>query len=178
VVVDPVEGLQAGAPKARLSCPDNLVARTKVDYGDVDGAFAGAAHVVREQFRLNKGGGHPMEPRGVVARHDELTDQLTLWNSTQMPHRAKAMLVATLGLSEHQVRVVTPEVGGGFGTKAVFHPEELAVPAAALLLKRPIKWVEDRFESFTASIGERTRRLVSASISRSRPTNRSASSTP
>ena len=155
VVVDPVEGLQPGAPKARLSCPDNLVARTKVDYGDVDGAFAGAAHVVRDQFRLNKGGGHPMEPRGVVARHDELTDQLTLWNSTQMPHRAKAMLVATLGLAEHQVRVVTPEVGGGFGTKAVFHPEELAVPAAALLLKRSIKWVEDRFESFTASIGER-----------------------
>jgi len=155
VVVDPVEGLQPGAPKARLSCPDNLVARTKVDYGDVESAFHGAAHVVREQFRLNKGGGHPMEPRGVVARHDEITDQLTLWNSTQMPHRAKAMLVATLGLSEHQVRVVTPEVGGGFGTKAVFHPEELAVPAAALLLKRPIKWVEDRFESFTASIGER-----------------------
>jgi carbon-monoxide dehydrogenase large subunit len=155
VVVDPVEGLQQGAPKARLSCPDNLVARTKVDYGDVDGAFAGAAHMVREQFRLNKGGGHPMEPRGVVARHDEITDQLTVWNSTQMPHRAKAMLVATLGLAEHQLRVVTPEVGGGFGTKAVFHPEELAVPAAALLLKRPIKWVEDRFESFTASIGER-----------------------
>ena len=155
VVVDPVEGLQPGAPKARLSCPDNLVARTKVDYGDVDGAFHGAAHVVREQFRLNKGGGHPMEPRGVVARHDEITDQLTVWNSTQMPHRAKAMLVATLGLAEHQLRVVTPEVGGGFGTKAVFHPEELAVPAAALLLKRPIKWVEDRFESFTASIGER-----------------------
>ena len=155
VVVDPVEGLQPGAPKARLTCPDNLVARTKVDYGDVEGAFEDAAHVVRETFRLNKGGGHPMEPRGVVARHDELTDQLTLWNSTQMPHRAKAMLVATLGLSERQVRVVTPEVGGGFGTKAVFHPEELATPAAALLLKRPIKWVEDRFESFTASIGER-----------------------
>ena len=121
----------------------------------MEGAFEGAAHVVRETFRLNKGGGHPMEPRGVVARHDDIADQLTLWNSTQMPHRAKAMLVATLGLSEHQVRVVTPEVGGGFGTKAVFHPEELAVPAAALLLKRPIKWVEDRFESFTASIGER-----------------------
>ena len=155
VVVDPVEGLQPGAPKARLSCPDNLVARTKVDYGDVEGAFEGAAHVVREQFRLNKGGGHPMEPRGVVARHDEITDQVTVWNSTQMPHRAKAMLVATLGLAEHQLRVVTPEVGGGFGTKAVFHPEELAVPAAALLLRRPIKWVEDRFESFTASIGER-----------------------
>ncbi|MDB5572836.1 MAG: carbon monoxide dehydrogenase large subunit [Hyphomicrobiales bacterium] len=154
-VVDPVEGLEPGAPKARLSCPDNLVAKTKVDYGDVEGAFAGAAQVVARAFRLNKGGGHPMEPRGVVARYDEIADQLTVWNSTQMPHRAKAMLVETLGLAEHQVRVTTPDVGGGFGTKAVFHPEELAVPAAAMLLKRPIKWVEDRFESFTASIGER-----------------------
>ncbi|MDB5595229.1 MAG: carbon monoxide dehydrogenase large subunit [Hyphomicrobiales bacterium] len=154
-VVDPVAGLELGSPKARLDTPDNLVARTKVDYGDIDGAFAGAAHVHHETFHLNKGGGHPMEPRGVLARYDDLEDRLTVWDSTQMPHRAKAMLVASLGLTEHQVRVVTPEVGGGFGTKAVFHPEELAIPAASLLLKRPIKWVEDRFESFTASIGER-----------------------
>ncbi|MDB5641216.1 MAG: carbon monoxide dehydrogenase large subunit, partial [Hyphomicrobiales bacterium] len=155
VVVDLLEALQPGAPKARLTCPDNLVAQTKVDYGDVEDAFAGAPFVVREQFRLNKGGGHPIEPRGVIARQDAIADQLTVWNSTQMPHRAKAMLVETLGLAEHQVRVLTPDVGGGFGTKAVFHPEELAVPAAALLLRRPVKWVEDRFESFTASIGER-----------------------
>lgn len=154
-VVDPAEGLAEGAPKARLDTPDNLVAHTKVDYGDVEGAFAGAAHVIEAEFRLNKGGGHPMEPRGVLARYDAMEERLTVWNSTQMPHRAKAMLVASLGLSEHQVRVATPEVGGGFGTKAVFHPEELAIPAAAMLLRRPLKWVEDRFESFTASIGER-----------------------
>lgn len=154
-VVDPVEGLAADAPRARIGFADNLVAQTKVDYGDVEGAFVSAAHVLTEEFRLHKGGGHPIEPRGLVARFDEIEQRLTLWDSTQLPHRAKAMLVATLGLGEHQVRVVPPDVGGGFGTKAVFHPEELAIPAAALLLRRPVKWIEDRFESFTASIGER-----------------------
>ena len=155
VVVDPVTGLEPGAPLARLGYADNLVAQTKVDYGDIDAAFADAPHVISGEFRLHKGGGHPMEPRGVLARFDEVEQKLTVWDSTQMPHRAKAMLVATLGLAEHQVRVVPPEVGGGFGTKAVFHPEELAVPAAAILLRRPVKWVEDRYESFTASISER-----------------------
>ncbi len=154
-VVDPVDGLLADAPKARLTCPDNLVAQTKVDYGDLDAAFADAPCVITRQFRLNKGGGQPMETRGVLARFDALEDRLTVWDSTQMPHRAKAMLVQCLGLSEHQVRVTTPDVGGGFGTKAVFHPEELCVPAAALILGRPVKWVEDRYESFSASIGER-----------------------
>jgi len=155
VVTDPMSGLAPNAPKARLDCPDNLVAETAIDYGDIDQAFAGAAHVIQEQFHLAKGGGHSLEPRGVIARFDSIEGVLTVWDSTQMPHRAHAILVAALGLTENQIRVVTPEVGGGFGPKAVFHPEELAVPAAALLLRRPVKWVEDRFESFTATVGER-----------------------
>jgi carbon-monoxide dehydrogenase large subunit len=155
VVVDPVEGLAADAPLARIRFPDNLVAQTKVDYGDVEAAFASAAHVLSEKFRLHKGGGHPIETRGLVARFDELEQRLTVWDPTQLPHRAKAILVEALGLAENQVRVIPPDVGGAFGTKAVFHPEELAIPAAAILLRRPIKWIEDRFESFTASIAER-----------------------
>lgn len=154
-VVDPVAGLEPGAPQARRDCPDNHVARTGIDYGDADKAFDNAPHVIAEEFRLSKGGGHSMEPRGVLARYDAMEQQLTVWDSTQMPHRAKAILVDALGLQETQVRVVTPDVGGGFGPKAVFHPEELAIPAAALLLQRPVKWVEDRFESFTATCGER-----------------------
>ena len=154
-VVDPVAGLEPGAPQARRDCPDNHVARTGIDYGDADKVFASAPHVIAEEFRLSKGGGHSMEPRGVLARYDAMDRQLTVWDSTQMPHRAKAILVDALGLQETQVRVVTPDVGGGFGPKAVFHPEELAIPAAALLLRRPVKWAEDRFESFTATCGER-----------------------
>jgi carbon-monoxide dehydrogenase large subunit len=154
-VIDPHEGLQPDSPQARLECPDNLVARTSISYGDVGAAFARAAHTVRERFRIHKGCGHSIEPRGVLARFDGVEERLDVWDGTQMPHRAKAVLVTALGMAEHQVRVVTPDVGGGFGPKAVFHPEELAVPVAALLLRRPVKWVEDRFESFTATTQER-----------------------
>ncbi len=154
-VLDPRAGLEPDAPKARLDCPDNHVARHRIDYGDVDGAFATAAHRFTARFRLDKGGGHSIETRGLVAQFDADAALLTLWVNTQMPHRAKAVLVAALGLAEHQVRVVVPTTGGGFGTKAVFYPEELAVPAASLLLGRPIKWIEDRRENFIAAAPER-----------------------
>ena len=114
-----------------------------------------APHRVARCFRLDKGGGHAIETRGVVARFDPDDDMLTVWINTQMPHRAKAVMVAALGLSEHQVRVIVPDTGGGFGPKAVFHPEELALPAASVLLKRPIKWIEDRRENFAADVNER-----------------------
>jgi aerobic carbon-monoxide dehydrogenase large subunit len=154
-VVDPFAAVAPEAPRARLDCPDNLVARTMIDYGDVDKAFAGAAHRVAECFHLHKGGGHSIEPRGVMAQFDAAEEMLTVWDGTQMPHRAKAVLVAALGLAEHQVRVIAPDVGGGFGPKAVFHPEELALPAAAMLLGRPVKWIEDRAENFVATAAER-----------------------
>jgi carbon-monoxide dehydrogenase large subunit len=154
-VVDPREGLKPGAPKARLDCPDNLVAHWVVAYGDVDAIFARAPHRVSQTFRMNKGGGHSIEARGLVARFDRLENLLTVWDSTQMPHKAKRVLVDALGLTESEVRVIAPDVGGGFGPKNPFYPEELAIPAAAILLDRPIKWIEDRRESFTATNHER-----------------------
>lgn len=154
-VVDACAGLAAGAPKARLDCPDNLVAHFVVKYGDADAAFAAAAHRIAEHFVMHKGGGHAIEARGVIARYDVTEDLLTVWDSTQMPHKAKRVLVQALGLSETQVRVIAPDVGGGFGPKNPFYPEELVVPAAAMLLKSPIKWIEDRRESFVATHHER-----------------------
>jgi carbon-monoxide dehydrogenase large subunit len=153
--LDPRAALAPDAAKARLDCPDNLVARHVIEYGEVDAAFAAAPHIVSECFRLHKGGGHSIETRGVVAQFDARQGLLTVWDGTQMPHRAKAILVAALGLAEHQVRVIAPDVGGGFGPKAVFHPEELAIAAAAMLLRAPIKWIEDRIENFTATAQER-----------------------
>ena len=88
-------------------------------------------------------------------RPDPVDDTLTIYANTQMPHRAKQLLVAALGIAESRIRVVAPDSGGGFGPKAAFHPEELALPAAALLLGRPLKWVEDRRENFVATVGER-----------------------
>ncbi len=154
-VLDPVAGLEPGAPQARLDFADNLVARWSLAYGDADAAFAGAAHKIAQRFRIHKGGGHAIEARGVLARFDAAEDLLTVWDGTQMPHKAKRVIVDSLGLSETQVRVIAPHVGGGFGPKNPFYAEELVVPAAAMLLGVPIKWVEDRRESFTASNHER-----------------------
>ena len=147
----------ATSPKARLDCPDNLVAQHVLAYGDVDAAFAKAAHRIAETVPPAQ----RRRPFDRAARacwraiDADARSLLTVWDGTQMPHRAKAMLVACLGLAEHQVRVIAPDVGGGFGPKAVFHPEELAIPAAAMLLGRPVKWMEDRFENFTATALER-----------------------
>ena len=154
-VLDPVDGLAPGAPKARLDCPDNLVARQSIDYGDVDGGFAKASHRIAERFRLHKGGGHSIETRGVAVRFDDTDGSMTVFVNSQTPHRAKQILVAALGLAEQQICVVAPDTGGGFGPKATFYPEELALPAAALNLRRPLKWIEDRRESFVATGGER-----------------------
>ncbi len=154
-VTDPFAGLEPGAPKARLDCPDNLVARQSIDYGDIEGAFAKAAHRIKERFRLHKGGGHSIETRGIAVRPDPVDETLTVYANTQMPHRARQILVAALGLPESRIRVVAPDSGGGFGPKAAFHPEELALPAAALLLGKPLKWMEDRRENFVAAVGER-----------------------
>src|SRR5262249_17350434 len=95
-VLDPRAGLAPGAPKARLDCPDNLVAHWTMAYGDADAAVAGAAHRVAATFRMHKGGGHAIEARGVVARFDPVEDLLTVWDSTQMPHKAKRVLVEAL----------------------------------------------------------------------------------
>ena len=154
-VLDPVAGLAPGSPRARLDCPDNLVAQHVLSYGDADGQFARAAHRVAMRFRLHKGLGGSIETRGVVARFDAGEDLLTVWDGTQMPHRAKSILAAALGLGEHQLRVIAPDVGGGFGPKAPFHPDELAIPAAAMALTTPVKWIEDRIENFTATVAER-----------------------
>jgi carbon-monoxide dehydrogenase large subunit len=154
-VVDPVNGLAPDSPRSRLDCPDNLVAQHVIKYGDVDAAFARAAHRIAMRFKLDKGGGHSIEARAVLARFDPADGMMTVWANTQMPHRAKSILVQALGLDEIRVRVIAPDVGGAFGPKAVFHPEELAVPAASRALGVPVKWIEDRVENFTATVLER-----------------------
>lgn len=145
----------ADAPKAHSTLTDNLVAGFTLAYGDVDGAFADAAHVFRETLHQHKGLGHAIECRGVAARLDDRDGKLTVWSATQMAHRAQSILVELLNLPEDGIRVVTPNVGGGFGPKFVFYQEEVAVPVAAILLGRPVKWVEDRREHFTAATMER-----------------------
>ena len=152
---DYVAALEDGAPKANNELKDNNVAGFTLSYGDVDSAFANAAHVFRETLHQHKGLGHAIECRGVAARLNEHDGKLTVWSATQMAHRAQSILVELLNLPEDSIRVVTPNVGGGFGPKFVFYQEEVAIPIAAMQLGRPVKWVEDRREHFTSATMER-----------------------
>ncbi|MCR0982713.1 xanthine dehydrogenase family protein molybdopterin-binding subunit [Roseomonas populi] len=154
-VADCVAALEPGAPLAHSGAASNLAAELTLEYGAVDAAFATAPHRFAERLSIHRGGSHSMECRGVLARHDPLDDRLTVWSSTQTPHTARRMLCDLLGLPEEGVRVVTPDVGGGFGPKLIFYPEEVVVALAARLLTRPVKWIEDRAEHFVATTQER-----------------------
>jgi carbon-monoxide dehydrogenase large subunit len=148
------EALNPAAPKVRLEATDNVLTRFTIAYGDTAGVFAKAAHVFPESLSTHRGGAHPIEGRGVLAQFDA-TGALTIWSSTQMSHDLKFMLADLLDLAEDRIRVIAPDVGGGFGAKFVIYPEEIAVAAAARLTGRPVKWIEDRGEHFIASIQER-----------------------
>jgi carbon-monoxide dehydrogenase large subunit len=155
VVADCRTALEPGAPRAHRGAPHNIVAEFDMGYGDVVTAFANAAHVFKESLWQHRGGGQSIECRGNVAQYDALEDRLTLWSSTQAPHAALRILADLLGRDENQIRVLTPEVGGGFGPKLVFYPEDAATALAALIIGRPVKWIEDRREHFTATTQER-----------------------
>lgn len=155
VVADCRQALNADAARAHGDLPDNLAAFIPLMYGDLGHAFDGAAHVVKVSLWQNRGGGHAMECRGALARYDRLDDSLTLWRSGLTPHGTKLMLTAMLGHDPNRLRVVIPDVGGGFGPKGPVYAEELVVAACAKLLGRPVKWIEDRREHFLATTQER-----------------------
>jgi carbon-monoxide dehydrogenase large subunit len=154
-VADAREALDEGSPLVHQDASNNLLAEFDVAYGDVDAAFANAPYVFRESLWQHRGAAHSIECRGTLARYDAVGDLLTIWSSTQTPHVARQLLCEILGRDESQVRVITPDVGGGFGPKLIFYPEDAAVALAALLAQKPVKWIEDRREHFVASTQER-----------------------
>ena len=134
----------------------NIAARVRQHRGNYSAARARAAHVISRRFLYDHGASSPIETRGLVARWDDRANQLTVWDTTQAPVFLRNGLAGILGLSERQVRVIAPFVGGGFGPKIMlFYPEEVVVPWAAMKLNRPIKWIEDRLEHFFATTHER-----------------------
>ena len=158
-VADCRDALKPGAPTVHRASPHNLLAEFAMGYGDIDAAFAGAAHVFKESLWMHRGGSHSIECRGSVAIFDRYEDRLTLWTSTQTPHAAMRILVDMLGWDEQRIRVITPDVGGGFGPKLVFYPEDMAVSVASIMFRRPVKWIEDRREHFVATTQERDQYL-------------------
>ena len=155
VVSDVRDGLGTDAPTVRRELTSNVFDDQVIGYGDIAAAFAGAKLVVSDDLFQHRGLGQPIEGRGVVAQPNVSDGSLRVWSSTQMPNELFNMLVETLGLEESLLRVTSPDLGGGFGTKYLVYPEELAIPAAALLLGRSLKWVEDRRESFVSGVQER-----------------------
>lgn len=149
------EALLPGAPLAHSGASDNLIAEFTSGYGDVNAAFARAAHVFKESYSQHRGCAHSIECRGCLAALDRVDDRVTLWSSTQTPLVGARLLAEILGRDETSVRLLSPDVGGGFGPKLVFYPEEAAVAIAAIILNKPVKWIEDRREHFVSTTQER-----------------------
>jgi carbon-monoxide dehydrogenase large subunit len=134
----------------------NQAASVAQDKGDYASVADSAALRIRRRFVMDRGASAPMENRGIVANWDDRSAELTVWDTTQAPIPIRNGLAAMLGLPETQVRVVAPFIGGGFGPKIMmFYPEEVLLPWATMQLKRPLKWIEDRQESFFATTQER-----------------------
>jgi carbon-monoxide dehydrogenase large subunit len=143
------------APAVRRELNRNIVATQNVAFGDVNAAFARAAHVIHEDLWQHRGAGHPIEGRGILADYRVSDETMMVWASTQKAHDLYQTLTALMGFDESRLRVATPDVGGGFGPKLCVYAEDIAVVAAAKLLQRPLKWVEDRREHFTNAAQER-----------------------
>jgi len=141
------------APGVRRELPSNQVITYTVAYGDIDAAFAKAAHVLHENLWIHRGAAHSLEGRGIFAQISDR--ETTVWASTQKPHDLRTAFADYIALDESRLRVATPDVGGGFGPKLCVYPEDVAVVAAATLLRRSVKWIEDRREHFTNAAQER-----------------------
>jgi carbon-monoxide dehydrogenase large subunit len=154
-VSDAVLAREASSPKVHSQHASNIIATMKASFGDCAGVFAKAHHVLTEHFDIHRGGCHAMECRGVVASIDLQTDALTISTSSQSPYMVRRHLATYLQRDENTIRVMTPDVGGGFGPKANVYAEEFAVALAAIKSRRPVKWIEDRQEHFVATTQQR-----------------------
>lgn len=150
-VADAHQALGPGAPLVHEHWDDNRFVVATGDFGDVNAAAASAAVTVRRTYRMGRQAGVPLETRGCLAYYDSRVDQLVLYSSTQFPHVIRTILAQVLGMAERRVRVVAPDVGGGFGIKNNLYPEEVLVAIAALRTGHPVRWIEDRYEHLVAS---------------------------
>ena len=147
--------LAKGAARVFDEWPDNVAGPSAGAVGDVTRGFAQAHVVVEARLSVPRVAAMPIEPRGVVAQPDAPDGRLTVWASTQMPFAVRAAVAAALDLAEEQVRVIAPDVGGGFGAKGHVYPEDVLIPAVARRLGRAVKWIETRREHFLATAPDR-----------------------
>jgi carbon-monoxide dehydrogenase large subunit len=155
---DVERALAPGAPRVFDDWPDNVAGPSARAAGDVARGFAEADVVVELRTTFPRVMPLPLEPRGVLADPAAADGLLTVWTSSQMPYEVRAAVAAALGLNETRVRVLTPDVGGGFGGKGHVYPEEVLIPAVARRLARPVKWIETRREHLLTAAPDRDQR--------------------
>ncbi|HML11784.1 MAG TPA: xanthine dehydrogenase family protein, partial [Xanthobacteraceae bacterium] len=150
-VIESRAALDAGAPELHANAPGNICFRwERGDATAVERAFAAAAHATTLDLVNNRLVGAAIEPRAILAAPEPATGRMTVYDSTQTPHHVRRFLAEELGLTESDLRLIAPDVGGGFGYKGKHYPEETIVAWAARRLRRPVKWVATRAESFLA----------------------------
>ena len=149
-VTDARQSMQAGAPQLHDAVPNNIAANFQVDVGDVDGAFADCDLILEEEFSTQRHGAVPLETRGLVAEFDEGRGLLTMWGPTKMTHTNWRILSDLIGLPQSCIHFIEPEVGGGFGARGEFYPEDFLIPFAAMRFRKPVCWIEDRSENLKA----------------------------
>lgn len=158
-VVDMEAALAAETPVIHPELGDNLAFRRELVTGEVDSAFAAADHVFEEVYHTGRHTGVCLEPRAVLADYQPAEGKLVAYQATQAPHMIQNLLAKHLNLNESDVRVVCKDVGGSFGIKVHIYPDEMATAALSVLLKRPVKFIADRLESFVTDIHARDHRI-------------------
>jgi carbon-monoxide dehydrogenase large subunit len=151
-VADPEKALAAGAPAVHPEWPDNVAFNFHQGGGDIDAAFRDAEVVVKQRITSQRLIPTALETRGVLADWRAGEKSLTLYSSTQIPHLMRTMVAGILGMPENKLRVITPEVGGGFGSKLNVYAEEALMAFIAMKINKPVKWVESRRENFQCTI--------------------------
>jgi carbon-monoxide dehydrogenase large subunit len=129
----------------------NLAGQYTLSVGDVEAVWRSAAYTRKETFTVHRHTGNPLETRGLVARFDVGRGELTVWGPTKVPHYNRAVLASFLDISEQRIHFIEPDVGGGFGVRGEFYPEDFLIPFAAVKLGQPVKWIEDRAEHLKAA---------------------------
>lgn len=145
------DALAPDAPRVDPTNADNLAARIQATFGDVEGAFADAARHLTVRVKSGRVSASPMETRSVLAQATKGVEGVTVWSSTQVPYLVRNAIAQHLGLREEDVRVIAPDVGGGFGAKVHVYPEEILLAFIARSLEQPVRWIEDRQEHFIAT---------------------------
>jgi carbon-monoxide dehydrogenase large subunit len=154
-VIDPERAQDQGQPLVDPTIPANRAYAGVFAHGNVEAALDAADRVVEARFHQGRQTHAPLEPRGCLASWQPGDETLTFWHSTQIPHPMRSALAARLQIAESAVRVITPDVGGGFGQKIPLYREELATAAASRLLGRPVRWIETRRENLTSALHAR-----------------------